>query len=284
MREMIDEKLKLIKAGIRKTNKNKNGKRKGNGNDSDSEFDVNDFEDDTDSEFSGDSDWDNPFEDNENLISEDEDDEDFSFNKKRKRKRNKNIYRDADGRTYQSNGRLLLNDALKDTENFIGWSAARVQAWKNKEVNPNAYYYRFNHPGEEQKNGALTRDEHGIFMQRVIECGVNAQWGLFSQTIPGRVGYQCSNYWRQMMKDEWVKDPNYWIRDDGSFAFKRAKKGSIPDQIRKYSFVVIKDPSKTFDPLPGYHPKRPSDQKLTKYLKENVKTLTEDEKKGKKKK
>merc|ERR1712130_143903 len=118
-----------------------------------------------------------------------------------------------------------------------------------------------------------------MFMERVKELGVNMHWGTFSMKIPGRVGYQCSNYWRQMMKDEWVKDPNYWIRADQSFQFKRAKKGSIPDSVRKFSFVVLKDPSKTFHPLPGVHPKRPSDKIMNKFLSENVKDL-----KGKKKK
>merc|ERR1712228_1165772 len=115
--------------------------------------------------------------------------------------------------------------------------------------------------------------------ERVKEVGVNMHWGTFSMKIPGRVGYQCSNYWRQMMKDQWVKDPNYWIRADGSFCFKRAKKGSVPDAIRKYSFVVLKDPSKTFEE-PGYHPKRPSDSKLTKYLQDNVRDIVNKKKGG----
>merc|ERR1712228_828551 len=153
----------------------------------------------------------------------------------------------------------------------------------NKEHNPNAYYYRFNQPGEAQKNGAVQMDEHKVFMERVKEVGVNMHWGTFSMKIPGRVGYQCSNYWRQMMKDQWVKDPNYWIRADGSFCFKRAKKGSVPDAIRKYSFVVLKDPSKTFEE-PGYHPKRPSDSKLTKYLQDNVRDIVNKKKGGKSKK
>merc|ERR1712228_15544 len=152
----------------------------------------------------------------------------------------------------------------------------------NKEHNPNAYYYRFNQPGEAQKNGAVQMDEHKVFMERVKEVGVNMHWGTFSMKIPGRVGYQCSNYWRQMMKDQWVKDPNYWIRADGSFCFKRAKKGSVPDAIRKYSFVVLKDPSKTFEE-PGYHPKRPSDSKLTKYLQDNVRDIVNKKKGGKSK-
>jgi len=280
MREMIEEKKKLISIGIRAGNKNKNIRKKTKYDESESEFDLNDYEDtDSDSDFSC-SDWEDPEQDHENMISEDED---YEYGKKRrkKRKRNKNVWTDKDGKQYQCNGRLLLDDALKDTENFEGWSAARVQAWKNKEVNPNAYYYRFNDPGEAQKNGRIGMDEHKMFMERVKELGVNMHWGTFSMKIPGRVGYQCSNYWRQMMKDEWVKDPNYWIRADQSFQFKRAKKGSIPDSVRKFSFVVLKDPSKTFHPLPGVHPKRPSDKIMNKFLSENVKDL-KNKKKGKK--
>merc|ERR1719461_2664981 len=278
---MMEEKRKMNQAQNGKGggggNKNKKGKKN---QDSDSEFDCDDYDDSESdcSEYSY-SDWENPDQDNENMISDD--DEDWNGGKKKKRRRrNKNVWRDEDGREYRCAGRLLLEDALKDTENFEGWSAARVQAWKNKEHNPNAYYYRFNAPGEKQKNGPVMMDEHKNFMERVMEVGVNMHWGKFSMKIPGRVGYQCSNYWRQMMKDQWVKDPNYWIRADGSFAFKRAKKGSVPDAIRKYSFVVLKDPSKVFD-SPGYHPKRPSDKQLKKYLEDGVRDIVNKKKGGK---
>jgi len=103
-------------------------------------------------------------------------------------------------------------------------------------------------------------------MQRVLELGVNDQWGNFSKAIPGRVVYQCSSYWRQLMKDGWVEDPNYSKKKDGKFQFKRAKKGSIPDSLRKYSFTVLHDPSSVFAPVPGAHPKKPSDAQLTRYL------------------
>merc|ERR1719295_502607 len=185
---------------------------------------MNEYGSESESEWDDDdSDWENSDVDHENLLSDD--DEDGIVGGKKKKKRRKNVWTDKDGREYHCKGRLLLDDALKDTENFDGWSAARVKAWKNKEVNPNAYYYRFNDPGEEQQNGRVRMDEHKAFMERVMEVGVNTHWGTFSKSIKGRVGYQCSNYWRQMMKDGWVKDPNYWIRSDGSFAFKRAKKG-----------------------------------------------------------
>eukprot|EP00486_Rosalina_sp_Unknown_P004294 CAMPEP_0201571690 /NCGR_PEP_ID=MMETSP0190_2-20130828/14577_1 /ASSEMBLY_ACC=CAM_ASM_000263 /TAXON_ID=37353 /ORGANISM="Rosalina sp." /LENGTH=776 /DNA_ID=CAMNT_0047996609 /DNA_START=97 /DNA_END=2424 /DNA_ORIENTATION=- len=288
MREMIEEKMKLHQAGIR-TNGGKRKRRKDE--DSESEFDMADFEDsDSDSEYSLDSDFENPFLDNENMIDEYEDEEDYAAwgDKKRRRRggrrRNKNIYK-VDGREYYAKGRLLLTDALKDTVNFEGWSAARVKAWKNKAVNPNAYHYRFNLPGEEAVNGGLREVEIKPFMERVKELGVNVHWGTFSMVIKGRVGYQCSNYWRQFMKDGWVKDPNYWVLPDGKFQFKRSRAGAgdIPENIRKYSFVVLKDPSGTFGPdFPAFHPKRPSDAQLKKWLETNVRDLDDSVKAGKK--
>jgi hypothetical protein len=129
--------------------------------------------------------------------------------------------------------RLRLDEALKNVDegNFEGWSEARIRAWQLKDKNPNAYYYRFNDPGVEQRNGtwnkvptplpspspspshptssssrALTvllpwllhvfKEERALFFQRVEEIGVNGQWGIFSMVIPGRVGYQCSNFYR----------------------------------------------------------------------------------------
>merc|ERR1719150_2958788 len=110
MKEMMDEKRKQVANGIRKS---RNNKKKKKGNDSESEFDLNEFdcETDSDSEFSY-SDWENPDLDNENMI--DESDDEFGA-----AGRNKNIWRDPKtGREYAAKGRLLLDDALKDTENF----------------------------------------------------------------------------------------------------------------------------------------------------------------------
>jgi len=59
--------------------------------------------------------------------------------------------------------RLRLDDALNQLESnedpmkaFEGWSEARIKAYKMIDANPNTYYYRFNAPGEKQRNGAWT--------------------------------------------------------------------------------------------------------------------------------
>jgi len=196
-----------------------------------------------------------------------------TVNPKRSKKKPKN------NRTVRT-PRLLLNDALKDTDTMEGWSNARKKAWKSEGSNPNAFYYRFNKHGEEGRNGDWSDSEHQAFMERVMECGVNVKWGIFSSVIPGRIGYVCSNYWRTLIKDGWVKDPNYWVCYDGSTKFKYLQRGSMPEDIRRYSFVVLKDPSGTFA-VPGYHPNRPSNQQLTKCLQDDVKQLTEVQMRGK---
>ncbi|KAF8924298.1 hypothetical protein BGZ52_008412 [Haplosporangium bisporale] len=76
--------------------------------------------------------------------------------------------------------------------------------------NPNAYFYRHNEPGQEQWTGDWTSDEREIFLQVAREHGCGDKWGLFASHIPHRVGYQCSNFYRQVVLPEGlVFDPNY---------------------------------------------------------------------------
>ena len=37
--------------------------------------------------------------------------------------------------------------------------------------------------------------------------------------IPGRVGYQCSNFYRQLIKDGEIKDENYQLDSKGKLVF-----------------------------------------------------------------
>ncbi|KAJ3135377.1 hypothetical protein HK100_002820 [Physocladia obscura] len=104
-------------------------------------------------------------------------------------------------------------------EIFAGWSTARVAAFKAIENNPNRYYYRFNKPGEMQRNGAWTEDEQKMFMERLEEVGVNGQWGIFSIPIPGRVGYQCSTFYRTLIRKGKIADSNYSMNSRGVLQF-----------------------------------------------------------------
>jgi hypothetical protein len=107
----------------------------------------------------------------------------------------------ANRRQYRMGGRLALDDALKQMRDnkvdlekaFEGWSQARIRAYQMIDQNPNSYYYRFNAPGEEQRKGQWTEEEKVVFHKRLEEVGANGQWGIFSMSIPGRVGYQVTH-------------------------------------------------------------------------------------------
>jgi hypothetical protein len=97
--------------------------------------------------------------------------------------------------------RLRLDDALANVADMEGWSEARIRAYQGMKKNPNAYFYRFNAPGETQKNGPWSKEEDDMFMKRLGEFGADGQWGIFSMTIPGRVGYQVRRIKCKMMSD-----------------------------------------------------------------------------------
>ncbi|KAG2225928.1 hypothetical protein INT45_006624 [Circinella minor] len=140
-------------------------------------------------------------------------------------------------------GRLALDDALKQvTENpnkaFEGWSQARIRAFKMIERNPNSYYYRFNAPGEEQSKGPWTEEEKQLFFKRLQDVGANGQWGLFSTAIPGRVGYQCSNFYRLLIESGQLQDPNYVVDEKGKAHYlfdKRGSDGLVEKTFRTHS-------------------------------------------------
>eukprot|EP01134_Creolimax_fragrantissima_P007819 CFRG7819T1 len=136
--------------------------------------------------------------------------------------------------------KLSLDDALaslQNTDDFEeatkDWSPARRQAYKMIDENPNAYYYRFNAPNEKQRNGGWDDEERELFLDRLKEMGADGKWGIFSMVIPGRVGYQCSNYYRSLLEKKEIVDPNYYLDDKGKakYLFK-TKSGEVT--VRKF--------------------------------------------------
>ena len=136
--------------------------------------------------------------------------------------------------------RLRLDDAIAraqvaeelaepEVNPYEGWSEARIKAWKNREKNENQYYYRFNEPGEMQANGKWTDEEHQKFMDIIASLPggkANYEWGTFSKGIPGRVGYQCSNYYRTLVKNNIIQDENYMVDPvSGDLRFNFKNKG-----------------------------------------------------------
>ncbi|PRP78367.1 histone-lysine N-methyltransferase MLL [Planoprotostelium fungivorum] len=144
--------------------------------------------------------------------------------------------------------KLGLTDALKNVTDMAGWSEARVKAWNNRATVPNAYYFRFNEPGEEQKTGPWTAQEKLLFKQRMEEVGVNGEWGLFSRPIPGRVGYQCASQFRKMVQKGEIKPPAGYV----PVTKKRGEKGDGSEVPREQRAARGKKAKvDDFDDLPG---------------------------------
>lgn len=178
-------------------------------------------------------------------------------------------------------GRLGLDEALKQVQEnkvdaskaFEGWSDARVKAYAAIDKKPNTYYYRFNAPGEVQRKGAWTKEEQVLFHERLNEIGANGQWGLFSMTIPGRVGYQCSNYYRLLVETNQINDPNYVLDEKGKAHYLFDKKGANGETTKEFRThnkhnttgeerpVVVKPPR---EPKPPKEPKAPKVPKAPK--------------------
>ena len=117
---------------------------------------------------------------------------------------------------------------------MLGWSEARIKAWNGRHKNENAYYYRFNAPGEAQANAKWSEAEHDLFMATLAKCNgkhgdepgrADYVWGMFAKNIPGRVGYQCSNYYRTLVKNGTVVDSNYMVDEKGEIRFCFKNKG-----------------------------------------------------------
>ncbi|KAI9361513.1 hypothetical protein BD770DRAFT_383558 [Pilaira anomala] len=147
---------------------------------------------------------------------------------------------------YRMCGRLGLDEALEQFQNnqvdpekaFEGWSQARIKAYQMIDQNPNSYYYRFNAPGEIQRKGQWDEPEKKMFFERLADVGANGQWGLFSMTIPGRVGYQCSNFYRLLVETQAINDPNYVLDERGKAHYlfdKKSANGQIQKTFRTHT-------------------------------------------------
>ncbi|KAL6062675.1 Myb-like DNA-binding domain containing protein [Balamuthia mandrillaris] len=98
-----------------------------------------------------------------------------------------------------------------DEQSVKEWSSARIAAWRQRHSNPNAYYYRFTDIGVKQASGGIKGAEAKAWMDRYNEFKskgwqVGSSWGLFSKGLPHRVGYQCANYYRKLVRER--KLPN----------------------------------------------------------------------------
>lgn len=145
-----------------------------------------------------------------------------------------------------------------DSDVWSNWSEARRISYLLREENPNTYYYRNLQLGETQKQGRWSEGEKELFLERLREMresGVaEGLWGIFSMAIPGRVGYQCSNFYRKLIQEGDLTDPSYSIDEEGCLRYRNrtsyAKsanvkaKGKKPVPLSRYDTLAKENPLK----------------------------------------
>jgi hypothetical protein len=132
---------------------------------------------------------------------------------------------------------------------WASWSPVRRDSFKQLLENPNAFFYRNRPPGDPQKIGPFTAEEEKAFMHRLNyfreELNVdNGFWGLFSVPIRGRLGYQCSNFYRQLVKDGRIKTERYEFLPDGKLhcknGFSKRIDPAVMKRLEKEAFDFIR--------------------------------------------
>ena len=97
-----------------------------------------------------------------------------------------------------------------------GKESAKAFALRMMRVNPNAYFYRHNLPGEVARHGEWSQQEIDLFVAVATEHGAGNKWGLFASHIPGRVGYACSSLYRKhCIPNGLLMDDNFRLDERG---------------------------------------------------------------------
>ncbi|KAH0788149.1 Myb-like DNA-binding domain containing protein [Histomonas meleagridis] len=149
-----------------------------------------------------------------------------------------------------------------DPEVWNKWSEIHQSSYLSGLSNPNQYLYRNLPPGEKQKNGSWSAEEKQLFLKRLEEMKKlygdgTSRWGIFSQTIPGRVGYQCANFYRKLVLNGEIKDTDYYVDDEGKLRYRFPRKAKREKQAshstkKKHEVVLSKYEKKALkNPLKG---------------------------------
>lgn len=147
---------------------------------------------------------------------------------------------------------LIIPDFLKPFITQQVWdqySPIKRESFKQLIKNPNSFFYRNRPPGEEQKYGSFTPEEDVQFMERVRyfreDLHINdGLWGLFAVPLNGRLGYQCSNHYRDLVSEGKIKDPKYQKLENGKLSYVRGTGRNFPEdsyeKLEKEAFKYIK--------------------------------------------
>lgn len=146
----------------------------------------------------------------------------------------------------------LMPERLKSFVSQDTWtnsSAIRRESFNQLLDNPNAFLYRNRPPGDPQKMGPFTAKEEKAFIHRLNyfrrELKVeNCLWGLFSVPIRGRLGYQCSSFYRKLLKDGRIQTERYEILPNGKLQCKdgvsRSVDPAVMERLEQEAFDFIK--------------------------------------------
>jgi hypothetical protein len=124
-------------------------------------------------------------------------------------------------------------------EVWVTWSPVHRRSYLRRKCDENGYLYRNPPVGVERKFGPWTAEEKAAFLARLAETRkdqttVDGKWGLFSLALPGRVGYQCSNFYRLLIMAGEVEDSRYSIGEDGKLHhLSHSKKWGMPTPPKK---------------------------------------------------
>ena len=182
-------------------------------------------------------------EEEEESYSEDDDDSDSDFiAPKSIANRNKNKRENVEDDVIERFPKEADMDA------WGSWSTIRRTSYLSKE-NKNQFFYRNVAPGEVRKNGPWDEEEKKLFLKRVDEMkekyGEIYQWGIFSQAIPGRVGYQCANYYRKLIDNGEIIDDNFKLKSlENRFKIKQKISSDDNNTSSKKDFYIKKKLSK----------------------------------------
>lgn len=129
-------------------------------------------------------------------------------------------------------------------ETWKKWSDVRRRSYLSGMKDPNTFLYRNCPPGVERKVGAWSAEEKKLFMKRLKEIRgdnptLEGKWGIFSLAIPGRVGYQCSNFYRQLIAQGEVTDSNYVFDENGKIHHRSFIHDGVKPKCEKHRLKPI---------------------------------------------
>ena len=99
---------------------------------------------------------------------------------------------------------------VEDGDAIELWSPAKRQSWEARKTNPNAFYYRHVDPGQVKRTGPWDESEKEAFMKAIkLHPPTQGKWGLFAMNIPGRVGYQCRNFYHKLLESGELREDSF---------------------------------------------------------------------------